>query len=64
VCAIFGIIGTYDEKEAQKAFQTLAHRGVDASYTSVNDHCFLGLHRLAVTHVTKALTQIDKHHGV
>ena len=64
MCAIFGIIGTYDEKEAQKAFQTLAHRGVDASYTFTSDHCFLGLHRLAVTHVTKALTQIDNHHGI
>jgi len=64
VCAIFGIIGTYDEKEAEKAFQTLGHRGIDASYTSVDDHCFLGVHRLAVTHVTKALTQIVNHHGV
>lgn|GEM_PF-6591801 len=58
MCAIFGIIGTYECEEAKKAFQTLIHRGVDASYTSVNDHCFLGMHRLAVTNVTKALTQI------
>ena len=64
MCAIFGIIGTYDETEAEKAFQSLAHRGVDANYTSVNDHCFLGVHRLAITHVTKALTQIDNHHGI
>ena len=64
MCAIFGIIGTYEKEEAKKAFQTLAHRGVDAKYTSVNDHCFLGVHRLAVTHVTKIPTQIYTHHGV
>lgn len=64
MCAIFGIIGTYEQKKAKKAFQTLAHRGVDANYTSVNDHCFLGVHRLAVTHVTKSLTQIYSHNGL
>jgi asparagine synthase (glutamine-hydrolysing) len=64
VCAIFGIIGTYEKGEAKKAFQTLAHRGVDANYTSVNDHCFLGVHRLAVTHVTKTPTQIYNHNGL
>ena len=64
MCAIFGIIGAYDEKEAQKAFQALSHRGVDATYTSVEDDCFLGLHRLAVTDVTKAPTQIYHHDGV
>lgn len=64
MCAIFGIIGTYEKEEAKKAFQTLAHRGIDANYTSVNDHCFLGVHRLAVTHVTKTPTQIYKHNGL
>ncbi len=64
MCAIFGIIGTYEKGEAKKAFQTLAHRGVDANYTSVNDHCFLGVHRLAVTHVTKTPTQIYNHNGL
>lgn len=64
MCAIFGIIGTYEKEEAKKAFQSLAHRGVDANYTSVNDHCFLGVHRLAVTHVSKTPTQIVNHHGV
>ena len=58
MCAIFGIIGTYEEEKAKKAFQTLAHRGIDANYTSINDHTFLGVHRLAVTHVTKSLTQL------
>ena len=64
MCAIFGIIGTYEKEEAQKAFQTLAHRGIDANYTSVNDHCFLGVHRLAVTHVTKTPTQIFNNNGL
>ena len=64
MCAIFGIIGTYEKEEAKKAFQTLAHRGIDANYTSVNDHCFLGVHRLAVTHVTKTPTQIFNNNGL
>ena len=64
MCAIFGIIGTYEEEKAKKAFQTLAHRGIDANYTSINDHTFLGVHRLAVTHVTKSLTQIYDHNGL
>ena len=64
MCAIFGIIGTYEEEKAKKAFQTLAHRGMDANYTSVNDHYFLGVHRLAVTHVTKTLTQIYNHNRI
>ncbi|HEY9128438.1 MAG TPA: asparagine synthase (glutamine-hydrolyzing) [Sulfurovum sp.] len=63
VCAIFGIIGEYEPDDAKKAFQTLAHRGVDATCTFVNDQCFLGLHRLAVTDVN-AVTQIFSRNGV
>ncbi len=64
MCAIFGIIGTYEEEKAKEAFQSLAHRGIDAHYTSVDEHCFLGVHRLAITHVTKTLTQIYAHDGL
>lgn len=64
MCAIFGIIGTYEEVKAKEAFQSLAHRGIDAHYTSVNEHCFLGVHRLAVTDVTKTPTQIMKRNGI
>ncbi len=64
MCAIFGIIGTYKQEEAEKAFQTLVHRGVDAKYTSVNDHYFLGVHRLAVTDISKAVTHIYTQNGI
>ncbi len=64
MCAIFGIIGTYEEGKAKEAFQTLVHRGIDATYTSANEHGFLGVHRLAITDVTKTLTQIMNRHGV
>ncbi len=64
MCAIFGIIGTYEEEKAIEAFDTLAHRGIDAQVTSVSDHCFLGVHRLAVTNVTKTPTQMISRNGV
>ena len=61
MCAIFGIIGTYEKEKAKKAFHTLAHRGMDANYTAINKHYFLGVHRLAVTNVSNRVTQIYKH---
>lgn len=63
MCAIFGVIGTYEYAKAEKAFQTLFHRGIDASDISVNDEYFLGVHRLAVTDITKA-HKIYDHYGV
>ena len=64
MCAIFGILGTYEEAKAKEAFQSLAHRGIDANYTAVNKHSFLGVHRLAITDVTKTPIQIMNHNGV
>jgi len=64
VCAIFGIIGTYEPKEAKAAFGTLVHRGIDASVTSVEKKCFLGVHRLAVTGLEQSLTQIPLRNGI
>jgi len=64
VCAIFGIIGTYEPKEAKKAFETLSHRGSDASVTSTDEKCFLGVHRLAVTGIADSFTQISLRNGI
>ena len=64
MCAIFGIIGTYEKEASKKAFESLSHRGIDASYTFQDDHCFLGVHRLAVTHVSTAATQIYSDNGI
>ena len=48
MCAIFGIVGPYDETLALKAFATLSHRGPDAHGTIVEPNLFLGHHRLSV----------------
>ena len=63
MCAIFGIVGEYEPEKAQKAFQTLAHRGADATCSLMHERCFLGLHRLAVTDINTA-TQIYSYHGL
>jgi len=49
VCAIFGIVGTYNHLKAQKAFECLSHRGIDESRSICSEHAFLGVHRLAIT---------------
>ncbi|HSR73806.1 MAG TPA: hypothetical protein VLL31_03100, partial [Sulfurovum sp.] len=64
MCAIFGIIGTYETKEARKAFGTLAHRGIDASVTSADEKSFLGVHRLAVTGIAQPFTKIPLQKGI
>ncbi len=48
MCAIFGIVGPYDETAARDAFATLAHRGPDAHGIVVESNLFLGHHRLSV----------------
>jgi len=49
MCAIFGIVGDYDQEEAEKAFGSLKHRGMDGSASIVQPSLFLGSHRLAIT---------------
>ena len=48
MCAIFGIVGPYDEAKAIEAFATLSHRGPDAHGTIIEPNLFLGHHRLSV----------------
>ncbi|BDY12848.1 asparagine synthase (glutamine-hydrolyzing) [Hydrogenimonas cancrithermarum] len=48
MCAIFGIVGPYDEKAARRAFSTFAHRGPDGSGIVAEPGLFLAHHRLAV----------------
>jgi len=48
MCAIFGIVGPYDEESALEAFATLAHRGPDHSGWIAEPGLFLGHHRLSV----------------
>ncbi|HHD72317.1 MAG TPA: asparagine synthetase B, partial [Epsilonproteobacteria bacterium] len=57
MCAIFGIVGDYDQKEAEKAFASLRHRGMDGSASIVQPSLFLGSHRLAITSCGEPMLQ-------
>ncbi len=48
MCAIFGIVGPYDEAAARRAFATLSHRGPDSSGVLSREGLFFAHHRLAV----------------
>lgn len=61
MCAIFGIVGTYDKHQAQQAFDSLSHRGGDESASIQETDLFLGIHRLAITAVnTPSIQPIQK----
>ena len=64
MCAIFGIIGAYEEGEAHDAFETLVHRGRDASYHIAGEAYFLGMHRLSITNTTLDFGHMHAHQGV
>ncbi len=49
MCAIFGIVGSYDISRAKNSFEMLAHRGEDDSAFVANENYFFGIHRLAIT---------------
>ncbi len=57
VCAIFGIIGEYEQKEAMRAFELLRHRGVDGSSYMAECGLFMGSHRLAITTYGEPMAQ-------
>jgi asparagine synthase (glutamine-hydrolysing) len=57
MCAIFGIIGSYDENIAKDDFMALAHRGEDDSAFISNEKYFFGIHRLAITSFGKEIDQ-------
>ena len=48
MCAIFGILGSYDRKTADLAFGKLSHRGPDATCVVANKNLFFAHHRLAI----------------
>ena len=64
VCAIFGIVGDYDLKSAEKAFGSLQHRGRDGSGSIALPSLFLGAHRLAITSYGNEMTQPLEKEGV
>ncbi len=64
MCAIFGIIGAYEEADAHDAFRTLVHRGRDASYYLADETSFLGIHRLSITNTAFAFEHLHVHQGI
>ena len=57
MCAIFGIIGSYDLQAAEEAFGRLKHRGVDGSSFIADTSLFLGSHRLAISSYGEVMNQ-------
>jgi asparagine synthase (glutamine-hydrolysing) len=48
MCAIFGIIGEYDEKKAKRALATLSHRGPDYCGITQSNNLFFAHQRLSI----------------
>ncbi|ADV47299.1 asparagine synthase (glutamine-hydrolyzing) [Nitratifractor salsuginis] len=57
MCAIFGILGRYESKEAREAFDRLSHRGPDDSHLILRDEGAWGVHRLAIASAGEAIEQ-------
>lgn len=64
MCAIFGVVGKYETQTAQKAFQTLKHRGVDESHIACDTSHFFGVHRLAINAINASYTQPLRHNTI
>lgn len=57
MCAIFGIVGSYENNIAKESFEALAHRGEDDSAFVTSENYFFGIHRLAITSFGKNIDQ-------
>ncbi len=57
MCAIFGIVGSYDPKQAREAFDRLSHRGPDDSRLLLGEGGAWGVHRLAIESAGEAMAQ-------
>jgi len=57
MCAIFGILGSYDPERAREAFDRLSHRGPDDSRLSLREEGTWGVHRLAIESAGEAMAQ-------
>lgn len=61
MCAIFGIIGEYDQKKAKHALSLLTHRGPDYCGISQNQNLFFAHQRLSIIDVNNRSHQPLKH---
>jgi asparagine synthase (glutamine-hydrolysing) len=64
MCSIFGIIGSYDEKQATKALQSLSHRGKDFCGIVQQEELFFTHQRLSIKDTNKNSNQPLKHKDI
>ncbi len=57
MCAIFGIVGDYDEQKALRGVKLLKHRGEDFCGVSADAHSFLAHQRLSITDISSSSNQ-------
>lgn len=57
MCAIFGIFGEYNLKEAKRALALISHRGPDSSNFIYDKNFFLGHNRLSIIDLDKEANQ-------
>ena len=57
MCAIFGIVGDYDEQKALRGVELLKHRGEDFCGVSADTHSFLAHQRLSITDISSSSNQ-------
>jgi len=64
VCAIFGIIGQYNEEKARYALSLLSHRGPDFCGIEKTSQFFFAHHRLSILDISSDAHQPLKHKNI
>lgn len=64
MCAVFGIIGEYDEQKAKSALAKLTHRGPDFCGVIQRENLFFAHHRLSITDIHSRSNQPLKHEKI
>ncbi|OHE08575.1 MAG: asparagine synthase (glutamine-hydrolyzing), partial [Sulfurimonas sp. RIFCSPLOWO2_12_FULL_36_74] len=64
MCAVFGILGEYDEQKAKKALGTLTHRGADFCGVVQRKNLFFAHQRLSIIDTSSASNQPLSHEKI
>ena len=64
MCAIFGIVGSYDENKARLALEKLSHRGPDFCGLLQRENLFFAHHRLSIQDTHHRSNQPLKHKDI
>ncbi|WP_310441030.1 asparagine synthase (glutamine-hydrolyzing) [Sulfurimonas sp.] len=64
MCAVFGILGEYDEQKAKKALSLLAHRGPDFCAVVQRKNLFFAHQRLSIIDTSSASNQPLSHEKI